>query len=200
PKLDLIASLVVAIFIGHIGWSFTWSALKELADTTIEPKQIKEMSETILNVEGVEGFHNLRARKVGPRSVADVNVQVSHLLSVSEGHEIVSWVAKKLIEDFDDIDDVTVHTDVENDMVNAFHSNKLERLPLRSEVTVELEKVWGRDSVFSSRLSMNLHYHNDKISIELFLPEKINSENLKQDLKSKAQAIDWFQDVTLWYS
>lgn len=197
--MDGIASMIVVFMIGKIGWDFVRASLSELADTNLDKGKQKEFFKTILEIDGVVDAHNLRTRKMGPQIVIDVNIQVPEDISVSEGHEISSWVAKVLIEKYEDVTDVVVHTDVENDMVSAFTSNKIDLLPLRNIVLDELNSAWKGDFDLSSAEFIRLNYLKNKIEVELFLSEK-KPEDFFGRLKEKAQKISWFKDITIFYT
>ena len=201
---DTIAAFIVALMIGKIGWDFVKNSVSELADTGVDKETLKEYRETIKSIHGVQGAHNLRSRRMGYKVILDVNVEVNDILTVSEGHEISSWVAKALIEKYDEVYDVVVHTDIENDMVSQFHSNSLELLPLRDKVMMDLKDCWGGD-ILSEVKHLRLHYHNQKILVELYLPlsakssSPFDNDNIEQDLNDKAKNISWYESVVIYY-
>jgi cation diffusion facilitator family transporter len=203
--LDTVAAFIVALMIGKVGWDFVKNSLSELADTGVDKEKLRSYRDTIESIYGVQGAHNLRSRRMGYKVILDVNVEVDDILTVSEGHEISSWVAKELIEKFDEVSDVVVHTDIENDMVSQFHSNNLDLLPLRDKVMAELETYWGRE-VLSKVKHLRLHYHNQKILVELYLPmsarslSPFNQTDFEDILNNKAKEINWYKSVVIYYS
>lgn len=202
PWLDEVVAMIVAVFIGKIGWDFLWSSVKELLETSLPAETVQKINEEILKVDGVRSTHNLRTRKVGERVVLDVNIEVSPLLSVSEGHEIASWVAKNLIKNFKDIEDVTVHTDVEDDRIgeNIFSVEKKNLLPLRKEVVGRVMQELS-DYDLNHLKEIRLHYINGKIKFEFFFPEHVvNDANFEQMLNEKCSNIPWFDKIICWYA
>jgi cation diffusion facilitator family transporter len=203
--LDTVAAIGVSIFIGKIGWGFTWASLKELSETSLPKEELVKIRKTIMDIEGVDSIHNLRSRMMGDKALLDLNVEVSPDISVSEGHEISSWVAKELITNYEQIVDVTVHTDVENDMGDDFTSNKQELLPLRPEVERELEKYWSEIELMKSVKKMNLHYVDDKINVELFFLEDLilkdghTQEEIRTQLSHGTTELEWMGKVQLWF-
>lgn len=200
---DSVAAIIVAILIGRIGWNFMKDSLVELSDTSISNERMKEYMECIMKVDGVIDAHNLRSRRMGNKAILDVNVQVNQRITASEGHEISSWVAKKLIDLFEEVIDVTVHTDVEDDLLVAYSSVKNQMMPLRADILKKLDEVWGSDSLIPNASSIRLHYIENKIVIELILTikegEQTISKEIIQTLNQKASGISWFGRLDLLY-
>ena len=127
--LDAFASVVVAFMIAKIGWDQAWMSIRELIDTGLEPKQLKAIKQLINNIEGVNGVHMLRTRRMGGSSIVDVHIQVDECLSVSEGHRISEHVRHILLESNKDIIDVAIHIDPEDDEME----DPSNRLPMRNQ-------------------------------------------------------------------
>lgn len=202
PWFDEVVAMVVAIFIGKIGWDFLWNSIKEILETSLPNEMIEQINAEILNVDGVKSTHNLRTRKVGERVILDVNIEVSPLLTVSEGHEIASWVSKNLINKFDDIVDVTVHTDVEDDRIEGvmFGGEKKDLLPLRKEVVGKIMQQLAEYDLNHLK-EIRLHYINSRIKFEFFFNDNVvNDANFEQLLNEKCSEFSWFDKIICWYS
>ena len=169
PKVDLFMAIVLSFFIGKVGWDFIWGSIKELVDTSLDAETRKEIKKVIHSIDGVKGLHNLRSRKVGEKAILDVNIEVSPRISVSEGHEIATWVAYSIKRQVQNIYDVTVHTDVEDDRDNEqdFISYEKELLPLRKEIEHNICDEIGEDS-FNKIESIIIHYYKDKIGLDIY--------------------------------
>ncbi len=167
---DLIVAIVLSIFIGKIGWDFVWKSIEELVDTSLAKDKRLEIEKLILSIDGVHGLHNLRSRKLGNNAILDVNIEVSPFISVSEGHEIASWVAKKVMDQFDYVYDVTVHTDVEDDRgeSSAFAPHEYQLRPLRAEIMHHLKEILGND-LLEQIDEVHIHYLNRKVHLSLLL-------------------------------
>ncbi|MFB1009917.1 MAG: cation diffusion facilitator family transporter, partial [Thiopseudomonas sp.] len=113
--LDAFAAMVVAFMIARIGWDQGWNSIRELIDTGLDPEQLQSIKRLINNIDGVEGVHMLRTRRMGGSSIVDVHIQVEAFLSVSEGHRISEHVRHILLESNKDIVDVAIHIDPEDD-------------------------------------------------------------------------------------
>ncbi|MFT6069943.1 MAG: cation diffusion facilitator family transporter [Bacteriovoracaceae bacterium] len=202
--MDALASVVVSIFIGKVGWDFLYSSIKELVDTSLPDAQLAEVKKTILGVPGVLSMHDLRSRYHGNKAVLDVNIQVSPLITVSEGHEISSWVMKELMEGFDDIEDVTVHTDVEDDRSDAYQHSPLSLLPLRPTLEALVRENWEKIEEAPKLIEIQFHYLGGRVLVDLFLiNEEINkdkSEALAANLRAALSSTNWFKDIRIWNS
>lgn len=202
PWIDEVVAMIVAIFIGKVGWDFLWNSIKEILETSLPNEMIEQINDEILKVDGVKSTHNLRTRKIGEKVLLDVNIEVSPLLTVSEGHEIASWVSKNLIDRFDDIIDVTVHTDVEDDRIKGeeFCAEKKDLLPLRSEVIGKLMQHLAEYDLNHLK-EIRLHYIRGRIKFEFFFNENVvNDANFEQLLNEKCSDFPWFDKIICWYS
>jgi cation diffusion facilitator family transporter len=200
--VDSIAAVIVALLIAKVGWGFVQDSLQELAEASLDPQIVRDMKKLILSVEGVKDAHALRTRKMGPKILLDVNIEVDSKITVSEGHEIAAWVAKVLKENHKEIADVTVHTDIEDDMMGDFFHNLSEVLPLRAEVIEELTNRWGDYPLFNAEYPFQLHYLQKKIEIEIILPLGALKDEpfkdlqlLRKDLHQKCDDLEWFGGI-----
>ncbi len=185
PYLDAIAAVGVALMILRIGWDLGWKAMQELVDVGLSEERVKTIRATILSVGGVRAVHMLRTRKMGGRAVADVHVLVEPWLSVSEGHRISDSVSLKLIQEIDELNDVTVHIDPEDDEVSAPSRG----LPLRSATLQILEDLWQDLPCIGSKKRVVLHYLNGRINVEVFFPLKCYEDPAQaHDLERSLQA------------
>lgn len=208
PWVDSLAALLVSLIIAKVGWRFVSESLSELADAAVEDELKKKFQQTIEGVEGVKSCHALRTRKMGSNILVDVNIEVDIFLTASEAHEISAWTVKVLKDNFKDVKDVTVHTDVEDDRddekENPYEHSFDNLLPLRREILAELRECWGVSHVFEKSIAIRLHYVNRKVQIEIHLPldpdrEPLSSGLLQKELQQKASHLTWFSKVTLLY-
>ncbi len=199
PYLDAFAALGVALMIGHIGWTQAWASIRELVDTGMEPKTASALKRIIENVEGVQGVHMLRSRRMGGAYLIDVHIVVNERLSVSEGHKIAEYVRLKLIDSHEAISNALVHIDPEDDSVAML----CDSLPLRREVLADLRKVWA-DEIDSADLeAATLHYLNGKVHVDLVRSiQAVNSqaEQLDVRLAEKGKALNYLGKVRVLYS
>ncbi len=165
--LDAIAALMVAAMVAKIGYGLSWSSLRELVDTGLEPRELEDIRATILSVGGVKALHELRTRRMGGKALVDVHIILEDpTLSVSEGHHISENVRSRLIRRIDDVEDVMVHIDPEDDEAAA----PSEHLDLRQKLLTRLRSRWSHLPVASEIRRVTLHYLDGKVHEELELP------------------------------
>lgn len=200
PYLDAIAAIVVAVMIVRIGWQLASSGARELIDTALEPEEVEAIRHAILDTDGVSGLHMLRTRRMGGEALADVHILVNSRISVSEGHRISEAVEHRLIEEFEEMSDVTVHIDPEDDEREAACAG----LPLRSELMTRLRVQWKRIPASSLLENVGLHYLDGHVHLELFLSlgEMSGTEEAKQiarDLTEACKLLPEVGEVTVYF-
>lgn len=198
PYLDAFAALGVALMIGHIGWDQAWTSIRELIDTGLEPERAAAVERIIENIEGVQGVHMLRSRRMGGSYLIDVHIEVDGRLSVSEGHKIAEYVRLKLIDSNKNISNALVHIDPEDDSLSLLCTD----LPLRREVLADLRKVWAQELDATDCGSVILHYLNGKVHIDLVRDmdaADADAQNLALRLQNKAQTLAYIGQVRVFY-
>ncbi len=165
--LDALAALVVAAMVAKIGYDLSWSSLRELVDTGLEPGELEDIRSTIMSVGGVRDLHELRTRRMGGKALVDVHIILEDpTLSVSEGHHISENVRSRLIRRIDDVEDVMVHIDPEDDEIAA----PSEHLDLRRRILERLNARWAHLQAADEIRRVTLHYLNGRVHVELELP------------------------------
>ena len=191
--LDVLAAVIIAGIIIHIGWKFTWSSVQELVDTGLSPEDTEMLMSIARSTDGVRNVHELRSRRMGHDILLEVHLVVRPEISVSEGHQIGMQVVSRLRDALENIHDINFHIDAENDADQPLTS---EALPSREDIRALLVSQLGALPP-SSRL--RLHYLRNKVHLELLLdahaPEwPIDTETLHETLAP----YPWFGSVRVW--
>lgn len=166
PYFDSIAALIVGLMVVKIGFDLVLDASKELVDTALDAEIVAQIKQVILDVYGVQALHFLRTRQMGHQAWVDVHILVSPKISVSEGHQISETVRLSLMANIENIGEVMVHIDPEDDEV---FSPSLS-LPLRDELLIKLDDVWGSLQGFKQVRNIYLHYLEGRVAVEIELP------------------------------
>jgi cation diffusion facilitator family transporter len=95
PLADPIAGLLIAAAILVIVWQSGKAVFTRMLDG-VEPEVVEEIRHAACGVDGVEDVSEVRARWLGHRLHAEVNVAVNPKLSVAEGHAIAREVNHQL--------------------------------------------------------------------------------------------------------
>jgi cation diffusion facilitator family transporter len=191
--LDVLAAVVIAVIIIHIGWKFTWDSVQELVDTGLSPDDTDMLKTIARNTDGVLNVHELRSRRMAQDILLDIHLVVRPEISVSEGHQIGMQVVNGMRNALENIRDISFHIDAENDE-DQFPPT--EKQPSRAEVGRIIAEHLGE---IPQRSRLRLHYLKNKLHLEIFLDEPdpdtaFTSENVRRHLES----YPWFGSVRIW--
>lgn len=164
PFADAIAAAVVALMVAKIGLNLVFDSIKELVDTSLPSSLVAEIRKVILAVEGVQGIHLLRTRRMGEDAYIDAHIVVDPRITVSEGHCIGDAVRDVLISSFDDVLDVLVHVDPEDDQGFADSEPPLSRAALQ----VLLDEYFA--GLVDTVEDFRIHYLEQQFEVEIILP------------------------------
>ena len=114
PVADPIAASVVGLMICYAGMDILWGAVQGLMDVSASAEQLSLIHCRAMICEGVRGVHDLRTKRIGSEVYAELDIEVSDWISVSEAHNIAALVQSSLMQSFGWIKDVTVHVDIES--------------------------------------------------------------------------------------
>lgn len=109
PMFDSIAAIAVSIMMLSIAYMLGKKAINALTDVGPSDDVMERVCSIITSTPGVEHFHNLKARHTGRKMLLEMHLQVSSTITVQEGHDISHEVQKKLMQEFPDIKEITIH-------------------------------------------------------------------------------------------
>lgn len=110
PLADPVVGLIIAAAILVIVWQSGKTIFARLLDG-VDPEMLDDIRHAAGHVPGVEDVAEVRARWLGHRLRAEVNVAVSPGLSVAEGHAIAREVNHRLLHELRYLDAAVVHVD-----------------------------------------------------------------------------------------
>ncbi|MDP9476277.1 MAG: cation diffusion facilitator family transporter [Actinomycetota bacterium] len=110
PLADPLVGLLIAAAILVIVWQSGKAVFTRLLDG-VEPEVAEEIRHAAGHVAGVEEVSEVRARWLGHRLHAEVNVAVDPGLSVTEGHAIVREVNHRLLHHLSYLSGAVIHVD-----------------------------------------------------------------------------------------
>jgi cation diffusion facilitator family transporter len=109
PGGDPVAALAVGALILWVGASLSFQAGRDLVDTAVEPQIVARIRQEAEATKGVVSTHKVRARSMGNRVLADLHVQVEATLTVEEGHDIATDVARNIQNKLPQVAHALVH-------------------------------------------------------------------------------------------
>src|SRR5215207_5833711 len=120
PLADPIVGLIIAAAIMVIVWQSDKMVFTRLLDV-VDPSVMDEIRSAAARVEGVEDVAEVRARWVGHRLRAEVNVAVNPEASVAEGHEVAREVNHRLLHELGYLETAVVHVDPAQESGEEYH-------------------------------------------------------------------------------
>ena len=110
---DLVAALVVALFIGRTAWKILAENLNVLADhVVLDPEAIRAV---VSKVEGVHHCHRIRSRGHRDHVHVDLHVHLDPELPLRDAHEKTHEVLRAARAAFPAVKDVIIHTEPAGD-------------------------------------------------------------------------------------
>lgn len=110
PLADPLVGLLITFAILGIVWQSAKAVFTRILDG-VEPKIIDEIRHAAQHVQDVQKVTEVRARWVGHRLHAEVNIAVAPELSVTNGHEIAKEVHHQLLHHLSFLSMATIHVD-----------------------------------------------------------------------------------------
>lgn len=167
--LDLVAAAVVGVMIAHMGGKLALEAMSELIDTGLDAEEVEAIRQTLLNIHGVRGLHELRTRKMADNALVDAHIMVDPKISVSEGHYIAESARHAVLKNHHVLD-VMVHVDPEDDKQAKPNTH----LPSRPSLLAHLAEGLGDPGLPDNRVVF--HYLDGKVDAEIYLVNQQSDE------------------------
>lgn len=196
--MDTVAAMFVALIIARIGWELCADSLKELVDTAIPMDRQLRFESCILNIEGIRGITSLRSRMSGGKIILEIRLLVDPRITVSEGHQIGETVSLALRGNFSDIGDVIVHIDPLTHSEPEPQSYQLIDLPERASVVKLVRQSWQELLADDDIETMDLHYLEHGIEIELTVLQDELPVRLVRQLERAIQKLDYITGVRIY--
>jgi len=120
PLADPLVGLFITLAILGIVWQSGKAVFSRMLDG-VEPEHMDEIEHAAHHVDGVREVSEVRARWIGHRLHAEVNVAVDPSLSVIEGHIIAKEVHHQLLHHLPFLSHATIHVDPVEEAGESFH-------------------------------------------------------------------------------
>ena len=111
PIGDKVAAIAVGGMVLMAAASILRRAFHELLEGALSEEEKLAISQAIESVEGVQGWHRLRTRRLGRQALVDVHIQVDPNLSVIRAHKIATQVEQAVSRSLDGLASVVVHVE-----------------------------------------------------------------------------------------
>ena len=120
PIADPLVGLLITLVILRIAWQSAKIVFTRLLDG-VDPETIEDIKKVAKSVEGVLNVSDVRARWLGHRLYAEVNIAVNSRLPVRKGHEIALRVRERLLHNLRYLSNATIHVDPGDASGEKFH-------------------------------------------------------------------------------
>lgn len=118
--VDPIVGLLITLAIARIVWQSAAAIFSRMLDG-VDPETIDEIRHGAAHATGVEHVSEVRARWLGHRLHAEVNVAVQSSLSVSEGHTVAVEVRHQLLHRLPYLENAVIHIDPAHAVGESHH-------------------------------------------------------------------------------
>lgn len=109
--LDPIVGLLISVVIIVVAVRMSIPALAELTDASLPEDVEQKISSVIDSVPGVIDVHELKTRRCGHYSIAEVHMVVRPEMTILEAHDITVEAEQRLRAEFGDDMQVTIHVE-----------------------------------------------------------------------------------------
>ena len=170
PLMDPIAGMLVAGLIIKTGIDIGYESIRELTDETVEEDVISELGKIMSGIEGVDHYHEMRARRMGPHLLVDLHIQVDSMMSISAAHQVAERVRLEILEKLPAVNEVLVHVDAEDDHVGDEGSELLQDIVLmrpQGEIENDVKKVLAEIPEIQGITHIYCHYLNQKLTVQV---------------------------------
>ncbi|CAK9196001.1 unnamed protein product [Sphagnum troendelagicum] len=127
PLLDPVAALIVSGMIIKAGLESGYQSLQELMDRGLPESVLGPVRQSVLEVQGVEGVHELRGRRMGSTIHLDVHIEVDPWLSVSAAHNIGNAVRQQVHKRHPNVTESFIHIGSKSDLLQPSDSISRQR-------------------------------------------------------------------------
>ena len=111
PGGDKVAAVVVGAMVLMAALRILGRAFHELVEGALSEEEQRTIARAIESVDGVQGWHRLRTRRLGRQALVDVHIQVDPAMPVREAHDIATRVERTVSQALGERASVVVHVE-----------------------------------------------------------------------------------------
>ncbi len=115
PHGDHVAGIVVGGMVVVVGGKIGFENLAEFLEQSVDTALLEQIRTVLDRHPEVQGWHELRSRKVGREVFADVHVLVSPDLTVRDGHAVADELEEALQQTVKDPINISIHIEPNDD-------------------------------------------------------------------------------------
>ena len=165
PLMDPIAGFLVAGLILRMAVELGHDSLRELTDETVDEAMLERIHEQIAKVEGVEHFHEVRARPMGPNLLVDLHIEVDRLMTVSAAHQVAERVRWGVLNEIQEVNEVLVHVDAEKDL----EDEEMQLMRPQPEIEQDIRGILAELPEIKGVTHIYCHFLNQTLTVQVNL-------------------------------
>lgn len=201
PILDPLAGMLVSGLIIKTGVDMAYDSIRELTDESAEEKVLQNINRLLKQVEGVQHYHAVRARKMGPYILVDMHVEVDSMMSVSAAHQVAERVRFSILNNIPAVNEVLVHVDAEDDAedqpTELIRSQPTELMRSQPEIEGDIRKVVKGIPEILEISHIICHYLNQHLSVqvEIVVDSTLRISQVQKIAKEARHLIEQIPDI-----
>lgn len=98
--LDPLAAILVSFYICKSGYEIVKPSLDELLERALPAETEKEIRQLLKSVDGIEGVHQLKTRKIGNQIAIEAHTEMDGGMSLEDAHKLATLAERKLRKRF----------------------------------------------------------------------------------------------------
>ena len=98
--LDPLAAILVSFYICKSGYDVVKPSIDELLEKALPIETEKEIRQILKSVEGIQGVHLLKTRKIGSKLAIEAHTLMDGQISLNDAHKIATSAERKLKKTF----------------------------------------------------------------------------------------------------
>lgn len=108
--LDPLMAILVALYILKSSYKIGKTAFDNLMGREVSDELLEQIVEIIKSEKNILGFHDLKTRKMGTKTIIQVHVEIGKKLTFEKAHKISHDLDKKFESEIEDCE-ITIHQD-----------------------------------------------------------------------------------------
>ena len=200
PLMDPIAGVLVAGLIIKTGINIGYESIRELTDETAEEAVISELGQILSGIEGVDHYHEMRARRMGPHLLVDLHIEVDSMMSISAAHQVAERVRLGILEKLPAVNEVLVHVDAEDDFIEVEGTEDPQEIVLmrpQSEIENDVKKALSVIPEIEGITHIYCHYLNQELTVQvnIILDVEIRISDAQKIASKARMKIEQIKDI-----
>lgn len=106
---DAVAGIIVSAIVIKVGYDLAKEASGIMMEAVLSEDEIQSYVDTVHSIDGMLRIDQMHARTHGSYVIIDLKVSVDPNITVKDGHDIAQEIKDRLIELYDEVEDVLVH-------------------------------------------------------------------------------------------